>query len=265
MHALMLPLCGFAVSPAAILAAGLAMLSVQALSAQQTEEQKRQEVIEGFDKAQKTLRSFLEAETWEEAAQYVLDQEHLEARMKRHYETYPWEPVKLEGIRYAGGAEVHGDDSYYTHDFQLAAAGKPMVIPVTMVQVGEEYRIDWEIFAQTYDGTFEEFLKGEDDEVRTFRVNMHRGVVLGEHESLGLDGGTIRLRAAWRPGIFFPGDFFAASNSEVGKKIEERVPWQEGAPFRVDLKWSKCEDGSDSFIEVVGLQSLNFSTPSLFD
>lgn len=244
---------------------GLTWAAGQAVRADEELEAKKREVAKGFESAQKALKAFLEAPTWEEAASYVLDQESLAEMMKAHYAKYPWKPVEIAALRYVGGSEVKGRVTYFTHDFQLAAKEKQNIVPVTMVQNGERYLLDWEIFSQTYDATFEDFLKGKDESVHSFRVVMHRGVVMEDHEALGLEGGVIRLRVAWRPGIFFPGEFFAPAKTEIGKLIEERVPWQEGAAFRVKVKWSRTKDESRSFIEVVGMDSLNFSTPSLFN
>lgn len=226
---------------------------------------KNKQLAKGFEMAQKSLKGFLQAPSWEEASAFVLDKEILTETMKAHYAKYPWKPVEIAALRYVGGAEVKGKVTYVTHDFQLVPKGKPNLVPVTMVQDGDRYLVDWEIFSQTYDGTFEDFLKGKDENVHTFRVVMHRGVVMEDHEALGLEGGVIRLRVAWRPGVFFPGEFFAPAKSDIGKKIEERVPWQEGAAFRVKVKWSKTKDASRSFIEVADLETLNFSTPSVFN
>lgn len=228
-------------------------------------EAKNKELAKGLEASEQALKSFLEAASWEAAAAFVLDQDNVAAAMKAHYAKYPWKPVEIAALRYVGGSEVKGKVTYFTHDFQLLAKGKPNLVPITMVQDGGKYLLDWEIFAQTYDGTFEDFLKGKDEGEHSFRVVMHRGVVMGDDEALGLAGGVIRLRVAWRPGVFFPGEFFAAAKSDIGKLIEERVPWQEGAAFRVKVKWSKTKDGSRSFIEVVGMDTLNFATPSLFN
>lgn len=238
---------------------------LQIVRAAEDMEAKNKELAKGLEAAQKALKGFLEAPDWQAASAFVLNKEDLMEPMKSHYAKYPWKPIEVAALRYIGGSEVKGKVTYYTHDFQLLAKDKPSLIPVTMVQDGDQYRLDWEIFAQTYDGTFEDFLKGKDEGAHSFRVVMHRGVVMGDDEALGLAGGVIRLRVAWRPGVFFPGEFFAAAKSEVGKLIEERVPWQEGAAFRVKVKWSKSKDESRSFIEVVGLDTLNFATPSLFN
>ena len=244
---------------------GVTAISQQILQAEEDLTAKKKEVAKGFEAAQKSLKDFLEAPTWEAASAFVLDKEVLAETMKAHYAKYPWKPVEVAALRYVGGAEVKAKTvTYFTHDFQLVPKDKPNLVPLTMVQSGDHYLLDWEIFAQTYDGTFEDFLKGKDDSAHSFRVVMHRGVVLEDHEGLGLEGGVIRLRAAWRPGVFFPGEFFAPAKSEIGKKIEERVPWQEGAAFRVKVKWSKTKDARRSFIEVVEMDSLNFATPSVF-
>lgn len=250
---------------AVLLLACVTLAPLQLVQAAEDLTEKSKEIAKGFEMAQKSLKAFLEAETWEQAAAYVLNKDDLAAMMKSHYGKYPWKPVEIAALRYGGGSEVKGKVTYFTHDFQLLAKGKPNLVPVTMVQDGDRYLLDWEIFAQTYDSTFEDFLKGKDESEHSFRVIMHRGVIMEDHEALGLEGGVIRLRVAWRPGVFFPGEFFASAKSEIGKKIEERVPWQEGAAFRVKVKWSKTKDGERSFIEVVGMDSLSFATPSVFD
>jgi hypothetical protein len=244
---------------------GVTVFSPQIVRGEEDIATRNKEIAKGFDAAEKVLKAFLGAPTWEEAATYVLDKEILAEAMKAHYAKYPWKPVEIAALRYVGGSQVKGKVTYITHDFQLVPKDKPNLVPLTMVQDGDHYLLDWEIFAQTYDGTFEDFLKGKDESIHSFRVVMHRGVVMEDHEALGLEGGVIRLRVAWRPGVFFPGEFFAPAKSDIGKKIEERVPWQEGAAFRVKVKWSKTKDGSRSFIEVVGMDALNFSTPSVFN
>ncbi|MEO0447909.1 MAG: hypothetical protein AAF191_17705 [Verrucomicrobiota bacterium] len=245
--------------PVLLLLMGIGLILPPSVTSADLDEEKKKAISEGFDAAQKTLRSFLESESWEAASAYALDAEHLKERMAAHYGKFLWTPLEVRAVRYDGGSEVSGSEPYFTHNFTLLLHGKAPVA-ATMVQVGEKYKIDWELFAQAVDNSFDDFLKGETAGPLTFRLSIHRGVPTGEQEKYSLSGGVVRLRAGGKPGVYFPGDLFVGKDTEIGKKVLELVPWEFGEPYRVEVKWNE-----GGFCEVVSFEGLDFSTPTLFD
>ncbi len=228
------------------------------------DELKKEAVLEGVDKARTAMLAFFEAETLEKASEHILNADRLEERLKTHYESYPWTAFEVLALRYGGGSEVKGKETYFVHNFDVVLDGgdRGIAVPVSLVQFGERFLVDWELYAQLMYNTFERFLEQKPEGEQTFRLNVHRGVALDEDRALPLEGDVLRLRAGWRPSVFFPGNLYAGSETDAGRTILESVPWENGIASRAVVKWSAA--GERAYIEVTGLEVIDFSTPSVF-
>tara|TARA_R110002096_G_scaffold147671_25_gene307863 strand:- start:880 stop:1623 length:744 start_codon:yes stop_codon:yes gene_type:complete len=208
------------------------------------------------------LRSFAGASTWKEAAKYVLDPDPLRKQMEEHYSKFDWEPLAIRRWQYRGVIAIDGPVRYNTHNFEVFVETGPGALSMSVIQDGDAYKIDWELFAQFYDRSFEEFLKGPPSKPQTFRLNLVKGVSLDNDKGLPLLGEPIRLRAAWYPSMGYPGNIYAGTESDVGKKAKELVGWSDGRPFRATVQLSKS--GKSTFVELTQLQEIDLSTPSVF-
>lgn len=212
--------------------------------------------------ALKAVADFAAAETWEDAAKLVLDAEALRPKMEAHYKRFKWRPGGLESIRYDRSHEVKGLELYATHDFELRFKDGKTPVLCTVVQSGEEYLVDWEIFAQLRDQSFETFLEEKSKEPVSFRVSCVRGVPFAKENELKLPGGVERLRIRWRPGA---GDavvgVLTGKSSEMGLQVAKLVSWANYRPMRIEVRWT--ESGGNEYVELVGLEAIDFSTPSV--
>ncbi len=213
-------------------------------------------------KAFEAMAAFSTAPTWEAAAKHVLDAAKLKSRMEAHYRHFTWKPLAILRWEHRGAIKIGGDTAYNTHSFELYVTTLNSPLSVSLVQVGSGYKIDWELFAQFHDRSFEHFLRLPDSPPLTFRLNLVKGVALDSDKKLPLLGEPIRLRAAWYPTIGYPGNIYAGSESDVGKKAKTLVGWTDGKPFRATVKLAKSGDAS--FVELVGLEPLDLSSPSVF-
>ncbi|MEM1296030.1 MAG: hypothetical protein AAGH89_11745 [Verrucomicrobiota bacterium] len=214
-------------------------------------------------KAYAALQSFAAAGTWEDAANFVLDAEKLSQQMKTHYGSFSWEPLSIRRWQYRGVIAINGPVRYNTHNFELFVESLPgSALSMSLIQDGAEYKIDWELFAQFHDRSFEAFLDGPLSKPHTFRLNLVKGVSLDNDKGLPLLGEPIRLRAAWFPSMGYPGNIYAGTESDVGKKAKEMVGWSDGRPFRATVQLSKS--GASTFVELTQLQEIDLSTPSVF-
>lgn len=209
------------------------------------------------------LTSFAEAETWKEAANHVLDADALRQQMEKHYSSFDWKPLTIKRWQYRGVIAIDGPNRYNTHNFELMVESLPgTALSMSLIQDGKDYKIDWELFAQFHDRSYEAFLEGATGESQTFRLNLVKGVSLDNDKSLPLLGEPIRLRAAWFPSMGYPGNIYAGTESDVGKKAKDLVGWSDGRPFRATVQLSKS--GSNTFVELTDLQEIDLSTPSVF-
>ncbi|MEM7014377.1 MAG: hypothetical protein AAF585_23190 [Verrucomicrobiota bacterium] len=212
--------------------------------------------------ALKALMDFVTSETWEDAAKLALDGDKLKERMTAHYERFEWKAMDVDEIRYDRSTRVNGEQVYFTHDFEVKSKN-PDEIPVltTVVQVGEKFYIDWEIFSQLRDQTFEWFIKDQITDTMSFRVSAVRGVALGDEAELPLPGGVERLRVRWRPGMPEAVSVFTGKDTEVGKVLASAASWQNYRPFRVEVRWAK--EGEFSYMELTKISPIDFKTPSV--
>lgn len=212
--------------------------------------------------ALKALMDFATAETWEEAAKLALDGEKLKPQMEAHYKRFEWKAMEVEEIRYDRSTRVKGEQVYFTHDFEVKSKD-PETTPVltTVVQIEDKFFIDWEIFAQLRDQTFEAFIKEQISEPMSFRVSAVRGVALGDEAKLSLAGGVERLRVRWRPGMAEAVSVFAGKDTEVGQALTKSASWQNYRPFRIEIRWAK--EGEVSFMELTKIAPIDFKTPSV--
>lgn len=212
--------------------------------------------------ALKALVDFVTAESWEDAAKLALDAEVLRPRMEAHYERFEWKPISEPEIRYDRSTKVTGDIVYFTHDFEVREKNSgDLPVLLTVVQAGESFLVDWEIFAQLRDNSFETFVKEQITDAMSFRVSGVRGVPGGKEAELPLEGGVERLRIRWRPSISEAVSVFTGKSTDAGKAIVNIASWRSYRPFRVEARW--VVDGETSFIELTKIEPINFRTPSV--
>lgn len=228
------------------------------LNAQKSEDSEAAK--KGAVKAIASLDAFLKANTWEEAAKYVMDAEELKPRMKTHYALLPWKKPAVTSLRPIGGTKMPSEKPYYTYDFSLVVEGKPKPVPATVVQVGDAYLVDWEIFSQTMDDSFEKFRTDQGEQAMTFRMGVYRAYVFEEHKDL-IKGGVVRMNGQWRPASMDRVEMFVGETSALGKAVAETLPWNEFLPCRVKVKWNKS--GKTPFVELMGIETMDFSKPSV--
>ena len=230
-----------------------------------------EEVQAELKKATAALTEFISAGTWEDAAKFVIDADKLKPQMEAHYERFKWQANEGLNLSENGDALRLGRQViYWTFTFQMVEeaqdkeTGKTFQRPfrVYLNQIGDDYKVDWELYSQRRDLSFEKFMEEQPDDARSFRVNLVRGVPTAAQEKLGLKGSTVRLRAAWMPGSNFPVEIFAGNESEVGKEAEELVSYTNGRPFRIEVKWNKS--GKEPFLELLKLSRLDMGRPTVF-
>ncbi len=213
-------------------------------------------------KAYDALVAFATAPTWETAAKHVLDREKLRGRMEEHYAGITWKPLAILRSQHRGAIAIDGPSKYNTHNFELIVSTLSVPLSMSVIEVGDEYLVDWELFAQFHDRSFERFLSSKAPKPQTFRLNLVKGITLNEDKNLPLLGEPLRLRAAWYPSMGYPGNVYVGLESDVGKKAKDLVGWNDGKPFRATVKLTKAEKGN--FVEVVELELIDLSTPSVF-
>ena len=185
--------------------------------------------------------------------------------MEAHYTRFEWVPLKEPQIRYDRSTKISGDVAYFSHDFEVIDEGEEGAMPAltTVVQYEDQYSVDWEIYAQLRNESFETFLKEQITEPMSFRVLAVRGVPLGKEEELPLEGGVERLRVRWRPNIPEAVSVYAGKSTAAGVSMAKLTSWNTYRPFRIEVKWNSADDVS--YIELTNLEIINFRTPSVVD
>ncbi|MFT5465383.1 MAG: hypothetical protein ACI8UO_000477 [Verrucomicrobiales bacterium] len=212
--------------------------------------------------ALKALVDFVTAETWEDAAKLALDGEELKPRMEAHYKQFEWKPIVEPEIVYNRSTKVSGDVVYFTHDFEVRPKDRSALpVLLTVVQNGDKFFIDWEIFSQLHDLAFETFVKERTMEPRSFRVSGVRGVPGPAEAKIPLEGGVERLRIRWRPGIAEAVSVYAGKSTDAGQALSKIASWEHYRPYRIKVRWVVSEE--ESFVELLGVEAINFRKPSV--
>tara|TARA_R110002096_G_scaffold147671_32_gene307956 strand:- start:14384 stop:15145 length:762 start_codon:yes stop_codon:yes gene_type:complete len=243
-----------------LLALAVLVPSIQPISAQIDAAQK-EALLKKANEAGTVLRDFLQAKTWEEAAQYVLDAEVLKPVMEKHYAEFEWMGKEVLAVRGTGATRIPSKEIYHVVRADLVVKGLEDYVRVSVVEDGDSFKVDWETFAQAYDTPVESFLEKKEDSPRFFRMGLYRGNILSEHEKIPLNGEKIRLIADWKPKTEKRVDLFALKDSDLGKAVAANVPYDDFIACRVKVKWNKA--GDVPFIELLGLETIDIRTPSV--
>ncbi len=213
------------------------------------------------NKAGAVLRDFFDAKTWEEASKFVLNAKALAPVMKAHYAQFEWMNREVLAVRGTGATKVPGKVVYHVIRADLVVKGMDDYVRVSLVEVGDAYKVDWEPFAQAYDRSFEKFQEQKPGEAHFFRMGLYRGAILPEHAKLPLEGEMVRVIGDWRPNTEERASLFTTKSSPLGKAVVESVPYDDFIACRVKVKWNKS--GAEPFLELMGLETIDISTPSV--
>lgn len=113
--------------------------------------------------AKATLEAFLSAPDWSSRMAYVQDPDEVRAAMKEWGEARGGGPIETTSIT---STHVFGDQEH----FLVETASMPSGFPVTLQRVGEDWRIDWEIFEEFHDDAYHRFASGKGGEIGEFHL-----------------------------------------------------------------------------------------------
>ena len=113
--------------------------------------------------AKATLEAFLSAPDWSSRMAYVQDPDEVRAAMKAWGEARGGGPIETTVIT---STHVFADQEH----FLVETASMPSGFPVTLQRVGEDWRIDWEIFEEFHDDAYHQFASGKGGEIGEFHL-----------------------------------------------------------------------------------------------
>jgi len=113
--------------------------------------------------ARATLDAFLSAPDWASRSAYVLDADEVRTAMKTHAEEHGDGPMETTAV---DSAFVFPDQEH----FVVRTTDVPEGFPVTLQQVGPDWRIDWKVFQEFHGDQFRRFASGKLGEEAEFHL-----------------------------------------------------------------------------------------------
>lgn len=200
--------------------------------------------------ALQTLRTFLDAPTWEQRAAVSLKGEALKGAMEKHAAMFGDGPTRVEAISFVQRYPSKNGVPPYC---MFEVSGGALRLPV-MVLVEESpksgIRVDWEAFVDFKDGLLLRFLSDHSLPAQKFRVMLQRHHYF-EDDVPDVDGKD--SFKAIQPNTDFIANVFLPKGSPVARQLSSKLTWGEDIPVIAELVWRT--DGKLHWVEIASIVS----------
>ncbi len=177
-----------------------------------------------------TLAAFLSARTAGEKSRHVLCAEALNARIATYYAGRDPEELDIASFREMTPAEFPVDAAQAVFLKATRPGGRPVVAAFAPDRHG--WKLDWELFTQTYDESFRRMLARPSLAVGTFKVKLQRHHADGANRALCL-AVVDPFDAGQRVIVELP------EGSIIRGRVLEGLRDREEAAATVELRWSQ--------------------------
>jgi hypothetical protein len=196
----------------------------------------------GMERARAAVRKFLEASSWRERVDAVWTRGNAEEVLEAYYAQRPDLSVQHYRLDFFHRETLaDGSESFV---FFLTYGGESDGFPVLVRGRGEDCRLDWDLFVEFRERTFQKFVEERPEIPGRFRLVIQRVTYLEP------DREEIPDSEAWhcfRLDPPYPGwtrHAFVAKDSPAGEALGREVPWEaEPMAVEVELGWETFPNG----------------------
>lgn len=197
-----------------------------------------------------TLRSFLEAPTWQARAEYVQKPDLVKPAMEKHAAKYgdgPINPATIKFVDRHPGRD--GGPPYCMFEIDGGDLKHEVLVLVEQPSEGKPL-IDWASFVEFKDDLLLRFLETRGEPNQSFRVMLSRKHYFSKDVPDLASKDSFQVQ---QPNDRFEGHVFLPKSTALSKKLATQLGWNQNMPVIVELAWRT--DGKFHWVEIVRIVS----------
>jgi hypothetical protein len=213
-----------------------------------------------LDRARNVVRRFMEAQSWKDRVGLIEATGDPAAALSAYYQSHPDLPLTNYRLDFFH-TETRPDDTGAAYIFFLTYANETDGFPVMVTENRGEFRLDWDLFLEFRERSFQRFVEEFPERPGTFRVVLQR-VTYWESDRDQIPG--VDQLLCYKIDPPYPGFTrfaFLDRDTPIGKQMAKELSWEsDPLAAEVQLRWAKFPGGK-SYLTIDELVSRSWVRP----